>query len=47
MHTASSDNTEPSFFSRVLNADATRKGAAGAVAGLLVAVVTESLWPTK
>jgi cell division protein FtsX len=34
-----------SFISRIFQNDAAKKGMAGAVAGLLVAVVTEVLWP--
>ena len=37
----------PSFFSRLFTNDAARKGVAGAVAGILVAVVSEVLWPTE
>jgi len=36
----------PSYISRVLNNDSTRKGAAAALAGLFVAVVSEALWPS-
>jgi hypothetical protein len=36
----------PSFFSRIFSNDAARKGVAGAVAGILVAVVSEALWPS-
>lgn len=35
----------PGFFARVLGNDAARKGVAGAIAGLLVAVVSEALFP--
>lgn len=35
------------FVIRVLNADSTKKGAAAAIAGLLVAVVSEALWPSE
>jgi hypothetical protein len=35
-----------SFFSRVLGNDALKKGVAGAIAGALVATVSELLWPT-
>lgn len=35
------------FVVRVLNADSTKKGAAAAIAGLLVAVVSEALWPSE
>jgi hypothetical protein len=34
----------PSFFSRVFSNDAAKKGVAGAIAGLLVAIVTEAVW---
>jgi hypothetical protein len=36
-----------SFFSRVFSNDAAKKGVAGAIAGMLVAVVTEVLWPNN
>ena len=36
-----------SFFSRVLGNDALKKGIAGAIAGALVATVSEILWPTE
>jgi hypothetical protein len=35
----------PSFFARIFANDAARKGLAGAIAGILVAVVTEVVWP--
>ncbi len=34
------------FVLRVLNSDSTKKGAAAAVAGLLVAVISEAIWPS-
>jgi hypothetical protein len=34
------------FVLRVLSADSTKKGAAAAIAGLLVAVITEAIWPS-
>jgi hypothetical protein len=37
----------PNFFSRVFSNDAAKKGVAGAIAGMLVAVVTEVLWPNN
>ena len=40
------DPSSPSFVSRIFSNDAARKGVAGAVAGLLVAVVSEALWPS-
>jgi hypothetical protein len=36
----------PSFFNRVLNNESTRRGLAGAAAGLLVSVVVEAIWPS-
>jgi hypothetical protein len=36
----------PSFFARILGHDATRKGAAAAIAGVVVAVVSEVIWPS-
>ncbi len=36
----------PSFFSRIFANDAARKGLAGAIAGILVAVVSEVVWPS-
>jgi hypothetical protein len=35
----------PNFFSRILQNETARKSIAGAAAGLLVAVVSEVLWP--
>ena len=37
----------PSFFSRLISNDAARKGLAGAVAGVLVAAISEVLWPSE
>lgn len=37
----------PSFFSRLIANDAARKGLAGAVAGVLVAAISEVLWPNE
>lgn len=36
----------PSFFNRVVGNDAARKGVASAVVGILVAVVSEAIWPS-
>jgi len=33
------------FFSRVFTNDAARRGLAGAVAGILIAIVSEAVWP--
>ncbi len=40
-----SDST-PSFFSRLIANDITRKGVAGAIGALVVATVAEILWPS-
>lgn len=42
-----SNESSPSFIFRVLANDATRKGLAGAVAGVLVASVIELVWPAN
>ncbi len=44
---SNTDPSSPSFFSRIISNDAAKKGLAGAVAGILVAVVTEVLWPSN
>jgi hypothetical protein len=36
----------PSLISRIFQNETARKGVAGALAGVLVAVVSEVLWPT-
>ncbi|WP_437931102.1 hypothetical protein WMF37_18370 [Sorangium sp. So ce291] len=41
-----SDQIVP-YIVRVLTADAAKKGAAAAVAGLLVAAVSEAIWPSR
>jgi hypothetical protein len=38
--------SKPSFFGRVAANDSARKGAAALLAGVLIAVVSEALWPT-
>jgi hypothetical protein len=35
------------YIIRVLTAEATKKGAATAVAGLLVAAISEAIWPSS
>jgi hypothetical protein len=40
-------DSNPSFFSRIFANDAARKGLAGAIAGILVAVVSEVVWPSS
>jgi len=37
----------PSFFDRLLSNDAARKGLATAVAGVVIAAVTELVWPSN
>ena len=41
-----SDNTD-SFFSRVLSNESAQKGLAAAGAGVLIAVITEVIWPSS
>ena len=43
MSNPAADSTN--FFSRIFQNETARKGVAGAVAGILVAVVSEVLWP--
>lgn len=38
---------KPTFLSRITGHDAARKGAAAFAAGVLIAVVSEALWPTQ
>jgi len=38
---------QPSYLVRVVNNDAARKGVATAAAGILVACVSEFLWPSS
>jgi hypothetical protein len=44
---ASPDLSQPSYLSRIISNDSVKKGLAGAAAGLLVAIVSEAIWPTK
>lgn len=44
---APSSNEAVPYVIRVLTADATKKGAAAAVAGLLVAAISEAIWPSS
>ena len=39
--------TDPSFFTRLLNNDAAKEGLATAVAGILIAAITEVVWPSS
>jgi hypothetical protein len=41
------ETPDPSFVDRVLSNDSTRRGLAGAAAGLLIAIVSEALWPSS
>lgn len=36
----------PSLFDRVMSSDAARRGISGAVAGILVGLVSELIWPS-
>jgi hypothetical protein len=38
---------DPSFLTRLWNSDAAKKGIATAVAGVLIAAVTELVWPSS
>ena len=40
------DTPDPSFIDRVLKNDSARRGLATAAAGIVIAVVTEALWPS-
>lgn len=40
-------NEEAGYFSRLVSHDAARKGVAAALAGVLVAAISEALWPSK
>jgi hypothetical protein len=40
-------STVPSYVDRVLNNEAAKKGLAAAGAGILVALISEALWPTR
>jgi hypothetical protein len=41
-----SDPNSPSFFTRIFANDSFRKGIAAAVAGAIVSVISETLWPS-
>lgn len=41
-----SNNTAPSFINRLISNDSARRGVAAAVAGVIVAAISETLWPT-
>jgi len=40
------DNDKITFITRVWKSDSTRKGLAAAAAGVLIAVVSEAIWPS-
>jgi hypothetical protein len=44
MSSPTTSTESPSFISRVLASDPFRKGVAGALAGALVAVISEAVW---
>ena len=39
--------SSPSFLTRLISNDAARKGLAAAVAGVIVAAISETLWPSE
>lgn len=43
----SNDNNTPSFMSRVFSSDPFRKGVAAVIAGAIVSVISETLWPSN
>ena len=45
IHMSNITASSTSFIGRIFQNDAAKKGLAGAVAGILVAVVSEVLWP--
>ncbi len=45
-NTAQIVTANPSLFDRVLASDAARRGISGAVAGILVGLVSELIWPS-
>ena len=49
MNTSKTDTQPitPSFFSRVANHDSAKKGLAAAGAGILIALISEAIWPTN
>ena len=40
------NTTDAPYLSRVLDNDALKKGVAAAAAGVLIAVITEAIWPS-
>jgi hypothetical protein len=44
---SSTPSTVPSYVDRVINNEAAKKGLAAAGAGILVALISEALWPTR
>jgi hypothetical protein len=42
-----SDPTSPSFVNRIIANDSAKKGVAAALAGVLIAVVQEAIWPSS
>lgn len=44
-HSAQPSRGTDSFFSRVFDNDALKKGLSAAAAGVLIAVITEAVWP--
>jgi hypothetical protein len=46
VHRMSTESASASFFSRVVSNDALRKGFAAAIAGAIIATVSEAVWPS-
>jgi hypothetical protein len=46
VHRMSTESVSASFVSRVLTNDALRKGFAAAIAGAIIATVSEAVWPS-
>ena len=42
-----SDTKDPSFVTRIMDNDSARKGIAAAAAGIIIAAVSEALWPSS
>ena len=42
-----SDKNDPSFITRLMTNESARKGIAAAAAGIIIAAVSEALWPSS
>ena len=47
VHPMSTEGASGSFFARVFTNDALRKGFAAAIAGAIISVVSEAVWPSN